>query len=83
MLPLNCNIRQHVGLFSFLVRKFQSSEDCSTSDSRKLDMGSQQGDQRQDVITDFLVVNIKEALLFAILTRNVSSNFSLRVLVNM
>ena len=36
--PLNCNIRQLVGLFSFLIRKFQSSEDYSTSDHRKLDM---------------------------------------------
>ena len=31
-------ILQLVGLFSFLIRKRQSSQDYSTSDSRKLDM---------------------------------------------
>ena len=31
-------MRQLVSLFSFLIRKFQASEDYSTSDHRKLDM---------------------------------------------
>ena len=35
---MNCNIRQLVDFFSFLMRKCQTSEDYSTSDRRKLDM---------------------------------------------
>ena len=37
-LPLNCNIRQLVGWFSFLKRKLEVFKDYRASDRRKLDM---------------------------------------------
>ena len=37
-LPLNCDIRQLVDLFSFLIRKLAVFKDYSASNHRKLDM---------------------------------------------
>ena len=55
LLPFYCNIRQLVGLFSFLIRKRQSSKDYSTSYRIKLDMGLIFGLDLQPLFHEFLM----------------------------
>ena len=63
-------MRQRVSVFSFLIRKFQSSEDYSTSDRRKLDMQAIQGTIAVNLCMYFLehVLFLKQSGEFEILS---------------
>ena len=58
-LPFYCNIRQIVGLFSFLIKKLQSSQDYSTSDRRKLDMNNNNNNNNNNKFKYYRYKNTK------------------------